>query len=56
MKICDENLFSDNFEWSCKKLWKIKSADERTSEKQQEKNKWWFVSQRKNCDKNLFFR
>ena len=26
-KICDENLFSDNVEWSSKDLWKMISAD-----------------------------
>ena len=26
-KSYDENVFSDNVQWSCKKLWKISAAD-----------------------------
>ena len=35
-KIRDENLFSDNVEWSSKKLWKMRSADIKANVKQLE--------------------
>ena len=46
-----QKIFSDVFEWSSKKLWKIIFADAQASEKQQERKEIVTASQRETCDK-----